>query len=215
MNSTDPFDPAADVSASLRTLAGRGELRRYRKGMLLIHEGDRGDSVYIILRGQVRAFTSDEEEREFTFGYYGPGDYMGELSLNGERRSASVIAEETTACAVVTRRMIEEQIAHDPAFAFELLAKVIQRARLLSTRARELSLDSVYVRLVRLLDALAESATDGTRVVSRHCRHQELANVLGCSRAMVTRLLRDLARNGSVAQEGRSIRLLRTLPARW
>jgi len=215
MSTTDPFDPAAEPSPSLRALAARGEIRRYRKGTLLIHEGDRGDTVFILLKGHVRAFTADDEDREFTFGYYGPGQYVGELSLDGDRRSASVIVEEPTTCSVVTRAMIEQQIAQDPQFAFELLSNVIGRARMLSARARELSLNSVYERLVHLLNALATPEPDGSRLVARHHTHQELAKLLGCSRAMVTKLLKDLVTNGSVVQEGQHIRLVRELPAKW
>jgi CRP/FNR family transcriptional regulator, cyclic AMP receptor protein len=215
MADTDPLDIGSTLSPSLRRLAERGEIRRYRKGTLLIQEGDRGDQLYIILKGQVRAFASDEDDHEITFGYYGPGEYMGEISLDGGPRSASVIVEEPTTCSVVTRHTIEQHIAQEPQFAFELLAKVIRRVRTLTARTKDLSLNSVYGRLVKLLNELAEPAADGTRLVTRHHTHQELANHLGCSRAMVTRLLKDLATNGCVAPEARQLRLMRELPPKW
>lgn len=212
---SDLFDPSACPSPSLRALAARGEVRRYRKGTVLIQEGDHGDNLFIILKGQVRAFGSDDEDREVTFGYYGPGEYMGEISLDGGPRSASVMVVEATTCSVVTRLVIEQHIESDPKFAFELLAKVIRRARTLTARAKDLSLNSVYGRLVKLLDAVAVPAPDGTRVVTEHCTHRELADQLGSSRAMVTRLLKDLATNGCVVHDGRSLRLLRDLPPKW
>ncbi len=216
MADPDLFDASAAPSASLRALAERGDIRRYRKGTLLIEEGDHGDNLFIILKGQVRAYgSSSEEDREITFGYYGPGEYMGEISLDGGPRSASVMVMEPTTCSVVTRAMIEQHIAQDPQFAFELLAKVIRRARLLTARAKDLSLDSVYGRLVKLLNTLAVAEPDGTRLVTEHCTHQELADLLGCSRAMVTRLMKDLLTSGSIVQERRHLRLMRELPPKW
>ena len=140
---------------------------------------------------------------------------MGEISLDGGPRSASVMVMEPTTCSVVTRAMIEQHIAQDPPFAFELLAKVIRRARMLTARTKDLSLNSTYGRLVKLLNALAVPQPDGSRLVTEHCTHQELADHLGCSRAMVTRLLKDLSTNGSVVQEKRHLRLLRELPPKW
>ncbi len=80
------------MSPALRALAQCGELRRYRKGVLLIQEGDRGDTLYIILSGSVKAFSTDQRDREITYGTYGPGQYLGEMSLDGGPRSASVIS---------------------------------------------------------------------------------------------------------------------------
>ena len=215
MPDTDLFDPSANPSPSLRALAAQGDVRRYRSGTLLIQEGDRGDNLYIILKGQVRAYGSDDDDREVTFGYYGAGEYMGEISLDGGPRSASVIVLEPTMCSVVTRATIERHIADDPGFAFELLTKVIWRARMLTARAKDLSLNSAYGRLVKVLNERAVAEPDGSRIVDQHSTHQELAEHVGCSRAMVTRLLRDLATNGSVALEKRRLRLLRELPPKW
>jgi CRP/FNR family transcriptional regulator, cyclic AMP receptor protein len=216
MAENDPFDASATPSPSLRALADSGEIRRYRKGTLLIQEGGRGDNLFIILKGQVRAYgTSSDEDREITFGYYGPGEYMGEISLDGGPRSASVMVMEPTTCSVVTRATIERHIQQDPQFAFELLAKVIWRARMLTARTKDLSLNNAYGRLFKLLNELAVPQADGTRIVAEHSTHQELADRLGCSRAMVTRLLKDLAMNGSVVQERRHLRLMRDLPPKW
>ena len=64
MPNTDPFDASAAPSHSLRLLAERGEIRRYRKGTVLIQEGDRGDQLFIVLKGQVRAFGSDDDDQQ-------------------------------------------------------------------------------------------------------------------------------------------------------
>ncbi len=125
-----PQPELESLSLSLRTLASRGQPRRYRKGTLLIQEGDFGDTLFIVLAGRVKAYSSGSRDREIVYGVYGPGEYLGELSLDGGPRSASVVTLEPTSCVVVTRKALQEHIAANPEFAFELLARVIRRARL-------------------------------------------------------------------------------------
>ena len=204
------------LGEGLRELARRGELRRYAKGSLLIQEGDLGDTLYVILDGRLRAFSVNlANGREITDGSYGPGEYVGEMGLDGAPRSASVIALEPTVCAVVTRATLERHIAEHPAFAFELLAKVIRRARAATLTARQLALNDVYGRLKLLLESLATSRDDGTLEVAERLTHQEMANRLGCTREMVSRVMRDLTRGGYLRDERGRIVLLRALPARW
>ena len=118
------------ASPLLRELAARGVRYTYRKGRLLIAEGEPGDAIYIILSGRLRAFSVDAaKDREITYGTYGPGEYVGEMSLDGGPRSASVEAEQRSECALVSRATLLDFIAEQPAFAFELLGKVIGRAR--------------------------------------------------------------------------------------
>ncbi|RZU02945.1 Crp/Fnr family transcriptional regulator [Rivibacter subsaxonicus] len=207
----------ADVSMpeSLRLLAERAELRRYRKGTLLIEEGDRGDTLYIILAGSLRAFAIGERDREITYGVYGPGEYIGEMSLDGGPRSASVIALEASVCAVVTQTTLLAFIAERPAFALELIAKLIRRARSATLSAKQLALNDVYGRLAALLNALSVALPEGGRRVEERLTHRELASRLGCSREMVSRLMKDLETGGFVATDGAGLRLLRALPARW
>lgn len=204
-----PFSPA------LRALAERAEPRRYRKGVLLIQEGDQGDTLYIVLAGKVRAFSQGDNEREITYGVYGPGEYVGEISLDGGPRSASVITVEPTACVVIPRQTLLLHIAQYPEFAFELLAKVIRRARAATLSAKQLALNDVYGRLRALLESLAQAQPDGTRRVSERLTHQDMANRLGCSREMVSRLMKDLEAGGYVAIDGHTLLLPRTLPTRW
>jgi CRP/FNR family transcriptional regulator, cyclic AMP receptor protein len=210
-------EPAADppLPAPLRTLAARGEPRRYRKGTLLIQEGDFGDTLFIVLSGRVKAFSVDERDREIVYGVYGPGEYLGEMSLDGGPRSASVITLEPTVCVVLTRQTLREHIAANPEFAFELLATVIQRARLATQSARSMALLDVYGRLARLLESLAEPRQDGTRAIPDRVTHQELANRVGCSREMVSRLMKDLQTGGHILIRDGRVVLARVLPARW
>ena len=199
----------------LRLLAQRGELKRYRKGHRLIEEGEHGDTIFIILSGRVRVYGTGERDREITYGTYGAGEYIGEISLDGGPRSASVDTIEPCECAVVTRHTLLQHIVEHPEFALDLLAKVIRRARAATLSAKQLALNDVYGRLVLLLNSLAVDQADGTRLISERLTHQETANRLGCSREMVSRLLKDLERGGYVSVNAQSSTLLHKLPPRW
>jgi len=205
----------AALSESLRVLARRGETRSYRKNTLLIEEGDHGDTLYLILAGRLRSYASGDKGREITYGIYGPGEYLGEMSLDGGPRSANVITLEASSCVVITRTTLQQHITQHPEFAFELIAKVIRRARAATLSAKQMALNDVYGRLVLLLNSLAVARPDGTRRIEERLTHQELANRLGCSREMVSRLTKDLEHGTYLGAEDGHWVLRRALPARW
>ncbi|MBT9487849.1 MAG: Crp/Fnr family transcriptional regulator [Rubrivivax sp.] len=204
------------ATEALRALARRGTVRPYTKGRLLIEEGEVGDTLFIILAGRLRAFAGGDNGREITFGSYGPGEYVGEMSLDGGPRSASVEALARSVCAVVTRRTLEAFIAERPDFAFELIGKLIRRARAATLSARQMALNDVYGRLRLLLESTAQVQPDGSRKSSEVPSHLQTAHRIGCSREMVSRLLKDLERGGYLERltDG-SVRLLQALPHRW
>jgi len=205
----------AALSDSLRPLAQRGEVKRFRKGQRLIEEGSLGDTLFVILAGRLRAYSADDRGRQIVYGVYGAGEYLGEMSLDGGPRSASVDALEATVCAVITRHTLNEHIAAHPPFAFELIARVIGRARLATKSARSLALLDTYTRLAQLLESLALPQPNGGALIPKRLTHAEVAGRVGCSREMVTRLLKDLERGGYVAVDGDGWRLARSLPRRW
>lgn len=213
-----PSPDAASLAVlpeTLRPLAARGELKTLRKHQRLIEEGRYGDELYIILAGRLRAFSRNDAGREITYGIYGPGEYLGEMSLDGGPRSASVVAVEASRCAMVTRQTLLAHIAEEPQFALELVGKLIRRARAATLSAKQLALNDVYGRLKILLEGLAVEQADGTRVVAERLTHREIANRLGCSRGMVTRLIGDLDQGGFVRETSGLMTIVGSLPARW
>ncbi|MBL8359467.1 MAG: Crp/Fnr family transcriptional regulator [Rubrivivax sp.] len=213
----DPLpEPAAPFSGDLLALVSRGDQRRYKKGTLLIQEGDTGDTLFAIVSGRLRAYSVNPANgREITYGTYGAGEYLGEMSLDGGPRSASVITLETTVCSVIGRSALQAFIAERPAFAFELLAKVIRRARAATLTAQQLALNDVYGRLKLLLDALATRPLGDARAIDDRPTHQEIANRIGCTREMVSRVMKDLVRGGHVVVDGNGWLLPGPLPMRW
>ncbi len=192
---------------ALLALAQRGVVRSYRKGTLLIEEGTQGDCLYLVLSGRLRAFGCDARGREVTYGAYGPGEYVGEMSLDGGPRAASIVTETPCRCVLLTRESILAHIASHPEFALELLAKVIQRARAATLSTKQLALNDVYGRL----RALLENPPADERMT-----HQAMAQRLGCSREMVSKLLKDLEQGRHIARDADGRYIVKgRLPERW
>ena len=199
----------------LRPLAERSEIRRYRKGVLVLDEGDRGTTLFIVLSGELRAFSGSDSGRHISYGLYGPGDYLGEMGLDGGPRMASVEALADTTCALVERATLMQYISERPQFAMELIAKVIQRARVASLAANQYAINDAYVRLKRWLDAVAQAQRDGTRLVKEPLAEVDLPLRLGCSMEMAGSILRDLEHAAIISLEDGKLRILRELPSHW
>jgi CRP/FNR family transcriptional regulator, cyclic AMP receptor protein len=203
------------MSASLRALVRRGVPQRLKKGVQIITEGDRGDTLYVVLEGRLRSFSANAEGQEVTYATYGPGEYVGEMGLDGGLRSANVETLEPTRCVLITRPTLEQHLRDDPAFAFELLAKVIRLARRATKGLRQIALDNVYGRLKDKIESEAQPQPDGSGVWEGLPSQQALASELGCSRPMVSRVMKDLADGGYVRVERGRLQVLRPIPSRW
>lgn len=192
-----------------------GHRKRIPAGRLLVHEGDTGGQLFLIISGQVRAFSSNAAGRELTYGTAGPGEVIGEMALDGGPRSADVVALTSTDVVIIERNALQEFVREHPDFAFELIGRIIRRARIAMNSTRNMALLDAYGRLVRALDAIAQSPRpDGARECARISQTQLAARV-GCSREMISRLLNDLARGGYVEISRRQIVLKRKFPERW
>jgi CRP/FNR family transcriptional regulator, cyclic AMP receptor protein len=210
-----PATPFAGLpDATLAAIAAAGVTRAYPKHALLIREGDVGDALFILLAGRVKVYASNEDGREVVIDFHGPGEYVGEMSLDGAPRSASVVTVEPTECAIVDRAQFREFVLAHPEFAMHLVLKLIHRVRVATENVKSLALSDVYGRLARLLNALAEPRGE-VRVVPEKLTHAEIAARVGASRDMVGKLLKDLVAGGYIAIDERTITLRRKLPLGW
>jgi len=208
----DPFAPLHPET--VRAIAASGVVRTFPRNTILINEGDQGDTLYVILSGRVKIFSSNEAGREFVIDFQGAGEYVGEMMLDGEARSASIVTVETTMCAVVNRAQFREFILAHPDFAMHLIERLIRRVRVTTGNLKSLALSDVYGRLVRLLNALAQEI-DGRQVIPEKLTQQEIADRVGASRDMIGKLMKDLVAGGYLAIEDRTITMLRKLPTGW
>ena len=209
----DPFLPLEE--ATLRANAETGVVRTFPKNTVLIHEGDSGDALYIVLSGRVKVYASNAQGREFAIAFHGAGEYVGEMTLDGGVRSASVVTIDPTVCAVVHREQFREFILKNPDFALHLIEKLINRVRATTEDVKSLALTDVYGRLVRLINTLAVPRADGTSMVPEKLTQQAIAERVGASRDMIGKLMKDLVGGGYLAVEDRRITILKRLPPGW
>ena len=199
----------AELLASMTAL---GMTRSFRKNVILIQEGDRSSALYIVLSGKVQAYASSEQGREVVLAEYGPGQYFGELALDGGERSASVKTVEPTTCCVIQALDLRDVLAMHPDFALHLIQKLSGMVRRLTGTVKGLVLKDVYGRLVAMLADSSEARADGSRVVRERLTQQDIADRIGASREMVNRLLRELLGAGFISvSRGRYV-IQRPLP---
>lgn len=207
------FEGLSDKQISL--LTDRAAVRSYSKGAIIVNEGDEGTSLFVILSGSVKTFLSDENGKEVVLSTQGAGEYFGDLALfDDEPRSASVMALEPCKVMIITKAQLREAIKEDPDIGFSLLHGLAKRVRILTENVRTMALLDVFGRLVRTLYMLAEEK-DGALVVDQRLTQQELANRIGASREMVSRIMHDLTEGGYLSIKSKRITILKKIPANW
>lgn len=210
MSTPDTLDDAL-----LREIAGKGGIKRYPAHAILINEGDPSDSLYILLSGRVKVYSTNPEGKEVVIAIHGVGEYIGELSLDGGVRSASVMTLEPTTCSVVSGSSLREFIAAHPDFASHLIRKLIRSVRQATESVKSLALEDVYARVVRLLTDLSDPGPDGQRRLRERLTQQGIADRIGSSREMVSRIFKDLGTGGYIGQDDGRIVIVRKLPTAW
>jgi CRP/FNR family transcriptional regulator, cyclic AMP receptor protein len=197
----------------LDALAEHGIERRYRKGSIIVVEGEPAEAMYLVREGDLQVYLEDESGRHAELNRLGPGEYFGELMVAGEVRTASVVALTPVRLCMVRRPEFERMLAGRPDLAFHLIQTLIHRLSSLTERMRGHALLDVYGRMVRLFDDVAVAAAGQPAVVP--LSQQAIAERVGASRAMVNRIVQDLERGGYIACARGRIELLKALPKRW
>jgi CRP/FNR family cyclic AMP-dependent transcriptional regulator len=215
MSSLCPPPPRPLDGPLLDAIAARATVRNFAANAVLVTEQDESDALYIILSGRVKAYGASEDGREVIYSTQGPGEYFGEMTLDGGPRSASIMTLEPTRCAVVPGAELRQFLAAQPDFALHLVLKLISLVRASTERVKSLALDDVYGRVTKLLKSLAQTEADGALVVSERLTQQDIAERVGSSREMVSRVLKPLTVGGYIEQRDGRIVLLKKLPARW
>lgn len=208
--------PAIALPPHLLGVLGRaGVVRRYPARVLLLSEDDESDALYLIVSGRVKAFGSGADGREVVYCTQGPGEMFGEISLDGGPRSASVMTLQSTTCVVISGAQIRLLMTDHPELADYILRKLIGLVRRATDDLKSLALGDVYQRLSRLLESLDHVESNGYRILSERLTHQAIAERIGCSREMVSRILKQLVERGYLSISGQRIVLLRKLPYGW
>lgn len=175
------------------------------KGIIVMTEGAPGDSLYAIKTGRVKIFMGDEEGREIILKILGAGDFFGEMSMiDSQPRSASVATLEASTFKVLSHHAFEQCVERAPRIATVVLQALARRLRDADRKISNLALMDVYGRVASTLLELAVNR-DGKMVVGEKLSQQDIANMVGASREMVNRILKDLSERGYITVESKSI----------
>ena len=198
----------------IATLADGAIVRTFPKNTIVVTEGERSDSLYVILSGRVKVFVSDEHGKDVVLRIEGPGEYFGELALDEGPRTASVGTLEPCKMAVIANDVVRGLLASHPEAALQLIRGLIGRMRYMTENLKDLALLDVYGRVAKLLLELATDA-DGRLVIDQRLTQQDIADRVSASREMVSRILKDLTTGGYIANEGGKIVIQRRPPRAW
>ena len=199
----------------LRAIARQGGVRSYPANAVLINEGDTSDTLFILLSGRVKVYSNSADGKEIVITTHGLGEYVGELALDGGVRSASVMTLEPTTCSVVSGANLREFIAAHPDFASHLILKLIRSVREATDSVKSLALEDVYARVIRLLNDVSDPVEGGQRRVRERLTQQDIADRIGASREMVSRIFKDLTAGGYLDVASGRITIVRKPPAAW
>ena len=186
--------------------------RRYQAKSNIICAGDRSDTLFFIIKGSVTILIEDDEGREMIIAYLNPGDFFGELGLfeqagQEQERSAWVRAKVECEVAEISYSKFRELSQHDPDILYVLSGQIAQRLRNTTRKVGDLAFFDVTGRVARCLLELckqpdAMTHPDGMQIkVTR----QEIGRIVGCSREMVGRVLKDLDERNLVNVKGKTM----------
>ena len=173
--------------------------------------GDPTDSLYIILSGRLKVMMSDSEGKEVILAILGPGEIFGEMGLiDDEPRSATVISIEPCELLSISKRDFKKCLQENFDMTMAVMRGLVKRLREADRKIGSLALLDVYGRVARLLLDMAENV-DGEKVVTKRLPKQDIAKMIGASREMVSRVMKDLQTGGYIDLRGSQIVLRDTI----
>ena len=197
----------------LRKLEKTSSLRKYPKNTILFMEGDDNAQLFIIKSGLICIHTDDNEGRQLVLNYMGPGEYFGELSLLDDKpRSASASTVDDSMLLSISRESFRAFMREYPELYETLMVELVDRIRALTENVKDMALLDVYGRVAHTLERLCNP---GNEQVSPKLTHQDIANMVGASREMVSRVMKELVVGGYIEIQQKQIRILKSFPKNW
>lgn len=182
--------------------------RRYKRGELIVEQGKKSNFLAIVLTGRARVITQDNRGREVILATMNPGDYVGEMSLiDNQPHSATVRAEVQTDVLILGRVEFARCLPENTSMAYAVMKGLVQRLRQADRKIESLALMDVYGRVARVLLEFAQEDRSGRMVIRERVSRQDVAKMIGASREMVSRVMKDLEDRGfiEVAEDGSTI----------
>jgi CRP/FNR family cyclic AMP-dependent transcriptional regulator len=197
------------VANTLERFLARCHRRRYPSKTTILYQGDASDALYYILSGSVTVLREGEDGHEIVLAYLNPGDFFGEMGLFDDQRGRSAWVRTRSPCelAEITYPRFRQLTSEDPEILFLLASQMALRLRHTSHKVGDLAFLDVAGRIARaLLDLTAEpdamTHPDGMQI---RVTRQELGRIVGCSREMVGRVLKEMELKGLLEAHGKTI----------
>jgi len=199
----------------LRALSAHATVKVFPKNTVIVSEGDcSADSIYLIQSGRVKVYLCSADGKELDLSVLEPGDYFGEMALDEGPRAASVMTLKRSELAIVRQADFRKFLAESPDFAMQFMIKLIARTRNLLKTVKSLALLNVSRRVARLLLEMA-TEEDGKLIITERLSKRDIANRVGATREMASRVFKDLVTSGYIQMENKRITIAKPLPQHW
>lgn len=189
----------------LRALATLVTRRSAPRSSLIMAAGDATESLYVVISGRLKVMMGDADGKEVILSLIGPGEFFGEMGLiDDSPRSASVIAIEPCELLSLSRRDFKKCMAENFDMTMAVMKGLVRRLREADRKIGSLALLDVYGRVARLLIDMSENV-NGQKIVTKRLPKQDIAKMIGASREMVSRVMKDLQMGGYIEMRGSTI----------
>ena len=189
----------------LRALVTMITRRSAPRGSMIMLEGGPADSLYIVISGRLKVMIGEADGKETILSIIGPGEFFGEMGLiDDSPRSASVIAIEPCEFVAVTKRAFRKCLVENSELAIAVMRVLVRRLREADRKIGSLAMLDVYGRVARLLLDMSENV-NGKRTVTKRLTKQDIAKMIGASREMVHKVMKDLQMSGYIEVQGSTI----------
>lgn len=187
------------TEAEAEMLSQRANKRRYKRGENLLTQGERSNALFIVLTGKARVVVQDERQREVILSDLQPGECVGEMSLiDNEPHSASVRADTVCDVLVLESTAFAHCLAENSSLAYGVMRGLVQRLRQADRKIQSLALSDVYGRVATALIDMADVQETGPMVIRERVSRQDLAKMIGASREMVSRVMKEFEKTGFI-----------------
>jgi CRP/FNR family cyclic AMP-dependent transcriptional regulator len=191
------FSMLSEAEAEL--LSQRAEKRRFKRGECLVVQGERSNALFILLTGKARVVAHDERQREVILNDLQTGECIGEMSLiDNEPHSATVRADTACDVLVLASTAFARCLSENSSLSYGVMRGLVQRLRQADRKIQSLALSDVYGRVATALLEMAQVDATGPLVIRERVSRQDLAKMIGASREMVSRVMKEFEKSGFI-----------------
>ncbi|MDH3325510.1 MAG: cAMP-activated global transcriptional regulator CRP [Gammaproteobacteria bacterium] len=198
-----------NARAFLEKITDFSHKRHYPAKSLIIYAGDTSDALYYINEGSVAVLMNDDDGHEIVLAYLSEGDFFGEMGLFDEESGRSAWVKARTDCKLseLSYTKFRQLAEKEPDLLYSLAGQMATRLRKTSRKVGDLAFMDVTGRIARALLDLAKEPDaithpDGMQI---HITRQEIGKIVGCSREMAGRVLKELEERNLITATGKTI----------